>query len=161
MVNIVCHINLIYKNVFIFINIGTVGRIIFKWIIFFFISEYTLVYQTLVDNALSSLSNAHETYLNNFNTAPSLVASISSAAHFASVFLLYAKATSHTSPNIEHAESKWFFMCVCVSVCQAGSVCLSHCLSWISSSTPLLIPKSTGVQVYILNAEVTVINLIT
>ncbi|XP_037775858.1 huntingtin-interacting protein 1-like [Penaeus monodon] len=67
--------------------------------------EYTLVYQTLVDNALSSLSNAYETYLNNFNTAPSLVASISNAAHFASVFLLYAKATSHTSPNIEHAEN--------------------------------------------------------
>lgn len=88
------------------------------------------MYQTLVDNALSSLSNAYETYLNNFNTAPSLVASISNAAHFASVFLLYAKATSHTSPNIEHAESKWFFMCVYVSLSLsvAVSVCLCHCL---------------------------------
>lgn len=72
-----------------------------------FVSEYTLAYQTLVMDALMNLSSSYESYLGNFHTAPYLINNIVTSAHYVAAFLLYAKATSHASPNIEHAESEF------------------------------------------------------
>lgn len=67
--------------------------------------EYTLAYQTLVMDALMNLSSSYESYLDNFHSAPHLITSVTTSAHYIAAFLLYAKATSHASPNIEHAEN--------------------------------------------------------
>nr|XP_045605659.1 huntingtin-interacting protein 1-related protein-like isoform X1 [Procambarus clarkii] len=68
-------------------------------------SEYTLAYQALVEDALEKLWSSYDSYINSFYSAPYLITTITSAAHYIAAFLLYAKATSHASPNIEHAEN--------------------------------------------------------
>ncbi|XP_068217296.1 huntingtin-interacting protein 1-related protein-like isoform X2 [Palaemon carinicauda] len=67
--------------------------------------EYTLVYETLVTDSLSTLISSYENYLGNYKMAPYLITSLTTTAHFVAAFLLYAKATSHASPNIENAEN--------------------------------------------------------
>lgn len=67
--------------------------------------EYTLVYQILVTDALTSLSSCYNSYVSNYQTAPYLITSLTTTAHFIAAFLLHAKATSHASPDIEQAEN--------------------------------------------------------
>ncbi|XP_053641344.1 huntingtin-interacting protein 1-related protein isoform X2 [Cherax quadricarinatus] len=67
--------------------------------------EYTLAYHALVVDSLTKLWSSYESYISSFHAAPYLITSISSTAHYIATFLLYAKATSHASPNIEHAEN--------------------------------------------------------
>ncbi|XP_064102440.1 huntingtin-interacting protein 1-related protein-like isoform X1 [Macrobrachium nipponense] len=67
--------------------------------------EYTLVYQTLVTDSLGTLISSYGSYLENYKMAPYLITSLTTTAHFVAAFLLYAKATSHASPNIENAEN--------------------------------------------------------
>ncbi|XP_042213875.1 huntingtin-interacting protein 1-related protein-like isoform X2 [Homarus americanus] len=67
--------------------------------------EYTLVYQTLVMDAVTNLWSSYESYVGSFHTAPNLIFAITTASHYIASFLLYAKASSHASPNIEYAEN--------------------------------------------------------
>ncbi|XP_050731133.1 huntingtin-interacting protein 1-related protein-like isoform X4 [Eriocheir sinensis] len=66
--------------------------------------EYTLSYQSVVIESVDGLIKAYEGYQISFLAAPRLVTSITTSAHHVAAFLLYAKATSHASPNIEIAE---------------------------------------------------------
>ncbi|KAK7083910.1 Huntingtin-interacting protein 1-related protein [Halocaridina rubra] len=68
-------------------------------------AEYTLIYQSLIVDALMSLSSSYSSYLENYQMAPYLITSITTTAHFVAAFLLHAKATSHVSPDIEQAEN--------------------------------------------------------
>lgn len=61
-------------------------------------------YQYVVIESLDGLANAYECYRKTFHSAPLLITSITTSAHHMAAFLLYAKATSHASPNIETAE---------------------------------------------------------
>ncbi|KAK8402517.1 hypothetical protein O3P69_000738 [Scylla paramamosain] len=66
--------------------------------------EYSLSYQNIVIESLEGLAKACEDYQINFHAAPRLITCITTSSHQVASFLLYAKATSHASPNIEIAE---------------------------------------------------------
>ena len=52
------------------------------------------------------LAQSYSSYLINFKEANLVIRDIETASHYVSTFLLYAKASSHASPDIEKAESK-------------------------------------------------------
>ncbi|KAK4299074.1 hypothetical protein Pmani_028625 [Petrolisthes manimaculis] len=68
--------------------------------------EFTLTYQTPVKTSLSPLVGAYATYREGDpQKAGDLIKAVVGAGQNVSAFLLYAKATSHASPNIEVAEN--------------------------------------------------------
>lgn len=70
--------------------------------------DFTLTYQTPIKTSLSPLAAAYVTYREgDMQRAGELIKTVVAAGQSVSAFLLYAKATSHTSPNIEVAESEY------------------------------------------------------
>lgn len=70
--------------------------------------DFTLTYQTPVKTSLSPLVAACVTYRGgDTQRAGELIKTVVAAGQSVSAFLLYAKATSHSSPNIEVAESEY------------------------------------------------------
>lgn len=70
--------------------------------------DFTLTYQTPIKTGLSPLVAAYVTYRGgDTQRAGELIKTVVAAGQSVSAFLLYAKATSHTSPNIEVAESEY------------------------------------------------------
>ena len=73
----------------------------------FLCTEYTLSYQDILIDSLEGLAKACEEYQTSFHAASHLITCIATSTHQVTAFLLYAKATSHASPNIEIAECKY------------------------------------------------------
>ena len=72
--------------------------------LFHLISDYTLSYKTKLEESLNSLATSFSTYLTDRNETKFVVKDCSIFSHYLASFLLYAKAASHSSPNLEIAE---------------------------------------------------------
>ncbi|XP_076029660.1 huntingtin interacting protein 1 isoform X3 [Oratosquilla oratoria] len=67
-------------------------------------AEYTLLYESTVNEKLSVLSVSYIAFMTDHHEAPRLVHDIAVSAHHIAVFLVHAKAVSHACTSIEHAE---------------------------------------------------------
>ncbi|RXG55852.1 Huntington interacting protein related 1 [Armadillidium vulgare] len=67
--------------------------------------EYTLLYKEPIKESMNSLSSSYKTFYTNPKAAHQLVKSIEVLGTRLASFLLYGKACSHASPNIDIAEN--------------------------------------------------------